>query len=176
MKINASLSTLANIIALVNGVNAGLNLTDEQVTIGQASAYVPGEGDLNSQITLSGVNGKGFQGDVTIHYKRPVLQPGGAWGNALGDGIPSVPSAATQAQALTLAATHLGLVESELDASAFTAPADELTNGSITITAKDGSPLYTGSYVLTLVGQDTDQNLADAVTVTDMDGFDDADA
>lgn len=174
MKINASLSALANIVALVNDANPSLNLTVGQVTIGSASAYTPGSGDLNSQIALTGVDGQGWDGSVTIHYKRPVLQAGGAWPSATGLDILDVPASSLEADALAQAVAQLGLVATEVTSSAYTAPVEGASDGSLTITANAGSPLYTGSAVLVLKAANSDQPLSNGVTTTDMNGFDNA--
>ena len=171
MKVNISISPLANVLAAINAANtaAGTNITAGQVTAA-APAIVAGTAGRNTAVTLTGVNGQGIEGSRTFAYTRQSLAGGAVPTTAPASIL--VVAGDTQAETLTKVATALGLLESELDASAFTAPADQTTPGTITITAHTVSLLYVASRVVALNFADTDVAFADVAPTTDLDGFD----
>lgn len=167
MKINVSISAIANLIAQINADNAGLNLTEAQVTIGAPSARTPDANTNNTTLDLAAVAGQGYSGTKTITYMRLGMDSGVVTPVT---GL-TVTAANTQAEVLTMAATDMGLVEAELEVTAFTAPVDSSTPGSITIQPKATSLLYVGAAkTLDLVINNT-KPLGTALTNGDLTGF-----
>ena len=145
---------IANLIAQINADNVGLNLTEAQVTVGAASARVPDANTNNTTLDLTAVAGQGYSGTKTITYMRLGLDSGVVTPVT---GL-TVTAATTQAEALTMAATDMHLVEAELEVTAFTAAVDGSTPGSITIQPKATSLLYVGAAkTLNLVINNTQQ-------------------
>lgn len=147
MKINVGLSALDNLIAQILEDNVGQTLTASQFTPGAVSVFVEGGNDRNSEITLTAVPGEGYTGSKVFHFTRLALDTGTAVP------VTSVEVVALDDQAASLAKviTAMGLVAAEVDASDYTAPVDEDTDGMITLTPKAGSLLYVGAPVIILL-------------------------
>lgn len=170
MQIDISKSGLENLVAQVVADNSGLSLTAAQVTAGAPSTFSGGAGDQNTQVTLTAVEGQGYQGSKLVKYTRLGLDSGVA--------VPvttlQVLAADNQAAVEAKVAAALGLRASELTFSAYTAAADEAP-GSITISAVAGSLLYVGAdKVLEITVPDVDPDLGDEITNDELNGFDPA--
>lgn len=164
MKIDVSKSASANLLALIN-LKAAQAYTADQLTIG---AVATNDGALNSVVTLTAVEGKGFTGSVDVRYNRLGLDKGVASPNL----TLIVAEGASLSSVLTQAAAQLGLREEEVEwASGTTLPADG-QNGTATLQAKNGSYLYVGTLELSL------ENPAEPVSMSanmgdgNLDGFD----
>lgn len=171
MKVNIAISPLANVLAAINAANtaSSTNITESQVTAA-APVTAAGTGGRNTTVALTGINGQGIEGSRTFAYIRQSLASG-----AVPTTAPSsvtVANGDNQAASAAKVATALGLLASEFDTSAYTAPVDIPTPGTITITAKSTSLLYVGSRVVPLNFADTDVAFATVAPVTDIGGFD----
>lgn len=171
MKVNITLSPLANVLAAINAANTATstNITEAQVTAA-APVVAAGTGGRNTSVALTGVNGEGIEGSRTFSYTRQSLDAGAVASTAPASVL--VAQADNQAASVTKVATALGLLASEFDASAYTAPADQLTPGTVTLTAKATSLLYVGARVVPLNFADSDVAFATVAPVQDADGFD----
>lgn len=170
MQIDVSKTGLENLVAQVVADNAGLSLTAAQVTAGAPSTFSGGSGDQNTQVTLTAVEGQGYQGSKLVKYTRLGLDSGVA--------VPvttlQVLAADNQAAVETKVATALGLVKADLTFSAYSAAADGVP-GSITISAAAASLLYVGAdKVLEITVPDVDPDLGDEITTDELNGFDPA--
>lgn len=170
MRIDLTLNPQENILALVQDANPGLTITLAQVTVGAPAPAADGAA-RNSTVTLTAVANAGFAGDIAITYNRLALT----------DNVAVVPDSVqilgddSEAVAGGKVAAALGLVAGEYTTTAFTAPVNEDTPGTITLTPADGSLLYVGdAVVMTLTIADADVPLATAVANTEMNGFDPA--
>lgn len=169
MKINIALSAVANFLALLNNDNPGKAFSATNVTLGTPTVAA-GTAGRNTEIVITAVENQGYSGTETVSYTRQELAAGAAIATA--KDIPvSVAPADTDAEILTKVATALGLLESELTISNVVDPENESTPGSADITADVDSLLYTGTYSVTLSVPDADVPLADAITTTDLSGF-----
>lgn len=74
MKLNLAISSLANVLGLINEKN-GSNITTSQVTVTSIEASDENPGD-NTKITLTGVNGQGIEGSRTFYYGRVNVTSG----------------------------------------------------------------------------------------------------
>ncbi|MNE00904.1 hypothetical protein D3C80_933280 [compost metagenome] len=164
MKVNVAKSAIQNILDLVNGANVGQVLTTAQVTVGNPSA-VAGTAGRNTEVTLTAI--ADYTGTQTYAYTRRSIATDAVASTAPAKVDTLVDD--TEAEAVAKVVTALGLVAGEFDISAYTAPVDESTDGSVTLTAKATSLLYTGVRVVVLSLQDV--SLATATPVTDLDGF-----
>lgn len=167
MKINTGLTGLENLIAQILADNVGQSLTASQFTAG-----APGVIDIggrNTSIELTAVPGEGYAGAVTFNYIRLDLNSGVA------TPVTSVEvlAADDMATALGKVATAMGLVAADIDASAYTAPVDENTDGTITLTPQAGSLLYVGApVVITLTAAAiADPEMGGTFATTDLNGF-----
>ncbi len=169
MQINTSKTAIQNILDLVNGKNAGLNLTEAQVSVGVPSVFSEAENPRNSQVILTALGGSGYTGTKTIKYTRL----------GVGQGVAVLPSqvyvvgAETEAEIKTAIATALNLVEAEIEVSALTLPVDVNTPGQVNVAPKVDSLLYVGAsidVVLAIAPED----LESAIANDQMDGFDPA--
>lgn len=169
MQINTSKTAIQNILDLVNGKNAGLNLTEAQVSVGVPSVFSEAENPRNSQVTLTALGGSGYTGTKTIKYTRL----------GVGQGVAVLPSqvyvvgAETEAEIKTAVATALNLVESEIEISALTLPVDSSTPGQVSVAPKVDSLLYVGAS-LDVVLAIAPEDLESAIANDQMDGFDPA--
>ena len=164
MKVNPLVSAVQNILDLVNAANTAQVLTSAQVTVG-APSIAAGTAGRNTAVTLTAI--ADFTGTVDFSYTRQSLATGAVASTAPAKVDTLVDD--DQAASVAKVAAALGLVAGEFVASAFTAPEDAVTDGSITLTALSTSLLYTGVRVVTLSLADT--SLATATPVTDLDGF-----
>lgn len=144
MKINLTVSPLANVLALVNEKNGTL-LSVDRITSG--AAMVPsGETTDNTEIVLSGIPGHGYIGDVTYTYDRATLES---------QEIPTPTSVDlvvedTEATAKTKVAAALRLIEEAVDFVDLVLPVGA-TDGSVTVIPADGNLLYiSGSITVAL--------------------------
>jgi len=171
MKVNIALTPLANVLAIINAANvaSSTNITEAQVTAA-APVVAAGTGGRNTTVLLTGVDGQGIEGTRTFAYTRQSLATGAVASTA--PASVTVLQADDQAASVTKVATALGLLASEFDASDYTAPEDQATPGTVTITAKATSLLYTGVRVVPLNFADADVAFATVAPVTDADGFD----
>lgn len=170
MKINLALSDIANVLAVVNDTNqaSNLNLTADQVTFGTVQT-VAGTAGRNSEITLTGVNGKGVEGSRTFAYTRQSLDAGAVASTAPTEVI--VQDGDNAATVMGKVVTALGLLPGQVESSDFVAPADVDTNGSITLNALSDSLVYVGSRAVVVKLPDTDVAFATLAPETDLNGF-----
>ena len=167
MKINASKSALANLIDQILADNVGKSLTEAQFTAG-VPAVVAGTGGRNTEVTLTAVVGQGYTGSVTFAYTRLDLDSGTA------SPVTSVEVLLADDQAASLAKVIAakGLVAAEVEGSAYTAPVDDTTPGTITITPKADSVLYVGGpVVIELTVPAADPDMGETFATTDLNGF-----
>jgi hypothetical protein len=171
MKLNIALSAVANVLGAINAANTAVSLalTEAQVTFA-APAVTAGTAGRNTSITLTGVNGQGVEGSRTFSYTRQSLAAGAVASTAPAS-VTTAPGD-TEAASLTKVATALGLLAGEFTSSAFTAPADMTTPGTITLTANAASLVYTGARTVALNFPDSDVDFATLAPTTDLDGFD----
>jgi hypothetical protein len=164
MKVNAAKSAIQNILDLINGVNVGQVITEAQVTVGNPSV-VAGTGGRNTEVTLTAI--ADYTGTQTYAYTRRSIAT-----DAVASTAPAKVDTLVdddQAESVVKVLAALGLVAGEFDYSAFSAPVDMDTDGSVTLTAKATSLLYTGVRVVPLSLADV--SLSSATPVTDLDGF-----
>ena len=164
MKINLTKTPLENLVLQIVEDNAGLVLTAAQVTAGAPSVF--GGDPQNTQVTLTAVEGQGFTGTKLVKYVRLDMNSGVA--------VPvttlEVLAADNQAAVQTKVAVALGLIETELTFSAYTAAVDDATPGTMGVSPKATSVLYTGAgKTMTIV---LESDLEDEITVTELSGFD----
>jgi hypothetical protein len=167
MKINVTLSAIANAYALINAANA-LTLDASKVTLGVPAVFEPvGGNPRNTTLILTGVNAGGYNGTKEVKYTRL----------GMGSGVVApetgfhIDGTTTLASFKTAVATSLGLVESELELEGVL-PAAEGQSEFIKLKAKAGSLLYVGEQDLEVTWPQGIVELNDAITVTDLDGFD----
>lgn len=166
-QINKSLSALENIVELIKEVHPGSSLTSSQVTLGAVTAAT-GE-NYNTEIVVNAVENAGFRGSRTFKYTRLGLDQASATRVESVEVLP----ADTEAEVAAKVAAALNLIEGEFTTSAFTAPANESTNGSVTLTANADSVFYAGEPVtITLTAADTDQDMEAAFPNDTLSGFD----
>lgn len=171
MKINTTLTALANVYALVNAANA-LTLDVTKATIGVPVGREPDADPRNTSVALTAVDGGGYEAGSTVNVNYTRL--------GMGSGVVSpefgffTDGTTTLASFKTAAAVSLGLIESELD---FTGdiPTAEGQTTTIAVSAKAGSLLYVGTQDLTVEWPQGEPTMAESVTVTQLDGFDPAD-
>lgn len=61
----------AIIKGLISDKNSGFDSNRAAFTVGAASTYTPSDSSpRNTKVTISPIDGKGFVGDVEVHYKR----------------------------------------------------------------------------------------------------------
>ncbi|MNQ09547.1 hypothetical protein D3C85_223640 [compost metagenome] len=170
MKVNIAISPLENILAAINAANtaSSTNITSAQVTAA-APVVAAGTAGRNTTVELTGVDGQGIEGSRVFAYTRQSLATGAVASTA--PASVTVLQADDQAASVTKVATALGLVASEFDASAYTAPEDQSTPGTVTITAKATSLLYVGVRVVPLNFADADVAFATVAPITDLDAF-----
>ena len=135
MKINFSISPLANVLALVNEKN-GTDLDETMVTASVVSTAVghPGE---NSEITLTSIAGHGFTGSQTFDYERATI----ASQNSTPPAKVTVLSTDTDAQVQEKVCAALLVMQSEFLFSSQVAPTEGV-DGSITLSSDPSSLLY----------------------------------
>ncbi|MNU54542.1 hypothetical protein D3C71_436000 [compost metagenome] len=138
MKINLTVSPLANVLALVNEKNGTL-LSVDRITSGPAVAPT-GETTDNTEITLTGIAGHGYIGSLTYTYDRATLAS---------QEIPTpsaidVTATDTEADVKTKVAAALRIIESAVDFTDLTIPVDA-TDGTVTVTPASGNLLYIGA-------------------------------
>ena len=171
MKVNITLSPLANVLAIINAANAATstNITEAQVTAA-APVAAGGTGGRNTTVTLTGVDGQGIEGSRTFAYTRQALDAGAVATDAPTSVI--VLQSDTREQSLAKVAAALNLLASEIESLAYTAPVDQATPGTITLAAVNPSYLYLGTREVALAFADADVPFATVAPVTDADGFD----
>jgi len=175
-KINASLSALDNLLALVNAANTGQTITDTQVTAGVPSVKSDTGDGRNTTVQLSAVAGQGYTGNVSVNYTRrglndSVLSPVDSYTATTGDTADAI---------LTAIATQLGLVKAELQLEDPANPGVALSGAqsgnqaTLDVVAKAGSLLYVDGSLqaITMTWQAPSVPLSTAVSVTDLGGFD----
>lgn len=132
MKLNHSISSIANVLALVNAKN-GCNITETQVTVDSIVESFENPGD-NTKITLTGVAGQGIEGSRTFYYGRvDVITPPVVVNLAPGDG---------EAEAAAKILSQLGLNAEDINYGDWVYPTDGV-DGGVNIWGADGSPIYT---------------------------------
>ncbi|MNQ14300.1 hypothetical protein D3C85_272460 [compost metagenome] len=168
MKINLTKTPLENLVLQIVEDNAGLVLTAAQVTAGAPSVF--GGDPQNTQVTLTAVEGQGFTGTKLVKYVRLDMNSGVA--------VPvttlEVLAADNQAAVQTKVAAALGLIETELTFSAYTAAVDDTTPGTITVAATAGGLLYAGAAktIAITVPAVPDPDLEDEIVIDELSGFD----
>lgn len=169
MKINTTLSPLANVYALVNAANA-LTLDATKATVGVPVVRDPDAGNThNTSLTLTAVDGGGIQAGttVTVTYERLGMGTGVA-----APEFGFYTDGTTQRVAFkTAVATSLGLIESEIDLTGVLPSAPGVTE-TMTISAKANSLLYYGNQDLLVDWLVVEPTMAESVTVTKLSGFD----
>lgn len=170
MKVNIAISPLANVLAAINAANtaSSTNILESQVTAA-APTVTAGTAGRNTSVELTGIDGQGIQGSRTFSYTRQALDGGAVPTTAPAFVLVAVSD--TRAQSRAKVATALGLLASEIGDVAYTAPADQLTPGSITISANDPGYLYIGTRVVALHFPDADVDFATIAPITDLDSF-----
>lgn len=168
MKINLALTAIANAYALVNAANA-LTLDVTKATLGVPAARVPDADPRNTTLVLTGVNEGGYNGTKSVTYTRLGMGSGVA--------VPEfefhTDGTTTPASFLTAVATSLGLKESEIEITG-DLPEAEGEGTTIVLSAKAGSLLYVGQQNLIVDWPQGIVELDDAITVTQLDGFEPA--
>lgn len=168
MQINKTLTALANVYALVNAANA-LSLDATKASVGVPAARTPGANPRNTTVTLTAVDGGGYESGTTVDVTYDRL--------GMGSGVATPEfgfhtDGTTQLAAFkTAVATSLGLIESEIDLTG-NLPTVEGATETMVITAKAGSLLYVGTQNLTVDWPQGEPAMAEAVTVTQLSGFD----
>lgn len=174
-KINLALSAVANVLALLNADNPGAvaPFTAANITLGVPAERVADADPSNTSLGLTSVADQGYTGTDTVTYTRlSVLQ-----GNLAPVTAVPVVLADDQAAVEAKVIAALKVLASEVTFSAYTAPVDEATPGTITVTPVAGSLLYVGAAaVLDITVQDADAVLADNITQKQLSGFEPADA
>lgn len=169
MKIDVSKSPLENVVGLVVEVNPGKTLTAAQVTAGAPSVIDTGLGRGNTDLLLTAVVGQGKAGSFTFSYTRLALDKG----VAVAPTSVQVVDGDDQAASFAKVITALGLKASDVTSSAYTAPVDTETDGTITVSAVADSLLYVGAdLVITLTF--ADPQLDEEFTVKTANGFEPA--
>lgn len=175
-KINASISALDNLLALVNAANTGQTITDTQVTAGAPSVKADSGDGRNTTVALTAVGGQGFTGNVSVNYTR----------RGLNDSVLTPVDSATATTGVTAEsllatlATQLGLVAAEVhleDPAAAGTPLTGAISGnqaSLNIVAKAASLLYVdgSTQAIAMTWQAPQVALSSAVTTTNLTGFD----
>lgn len=168
MQINTSLTALANVYALINAANA-LTLDATKATVSAPVVRAPDANPRNTTVTLTAVDGGGYEAGSTIDVTYTRL--------GMGSGV-AVPEfgfftddTTTPAAFKTAVATSLGLIESEIVLTG-DLPDAEGESVTIVLAAKAGSLIYIGSQNLTVEWPQGEPTMAEAVTVTALDGFD----
>ena len=171
MKVNIAITPLANVLAAINAANTATstNITESQVTAA-APVVASGTAGRNTTVVLTGINGQGIEGSRTFSYIRQSLDAGAVSTTAPAN--VTVVSGDTEAESATKVATALNLLATEFDTSAYTAPTDSSTPGTISLVAKATSLLYVGTRVVPLIFADTDVAFATVAPETDANGFD----
>lgn len=142
MKIDASKSASANMLALFLADNQGLAVTADQATF-TVKATPEGttfEGNRNTVVTIAAVEGKGWTGSKDLFVRRLTLTEASPASTTDADGV-QVAAGDDQAAALAKVLAAAGLVADEVTVTDFTA-ASEGSQGAIELTPKDGSLLY----------------------------------
>lgn len=168
MKINTTLTALANVYALVNAANA-LTLDATKATVGAPAARTPDANPRNTTVTLTAVDGGGIEAGTTVDVTYDRLGMGSGVVTPefsfFTDGTTTLPSFKTAV------ATSLGLIEAEIDVTG-TLPATEGETTTMVVAAKAGSLLYVGTQNLTVEWPAGEPTMAESVTVTQLSGFD----
>ena len=170
MQIDISKSPLENLVLQVVEDNAGLVLAATQVTASAPAVF--GGDPQNTEVTLTAIEGQGFTGSKLVKYVRLGMDSGKA--------VPvttlQVLAADNQAAVEAKVAVALGLVEAELEFSAYTAAVDDATPGTITVAAVATSLLYAGASktIAITVPAVADPALEDEVVIDELSGFDPA--
>jgi hypothetical protein len=175
-KINASLSALDNLLAILNAANTGQTITDTQVTAGAPSVKTDTGDGRNTTVVVSAVAGQGYTGTASVNYTRrglndSVLNPVDSLTATTGDTAESI---------LATLVAQLGLVASEVhleDPAAAGTPLTGAISGnqaSLNIVAKAASLLYVdgSTQAIAMTWEAPQVALDTAVTVTDLGGFD----
>lgn len=164
MKIDITKSGLENIVLQVVEDNPGLSLTADQVTAGFVSVF---DGNpQNSQITLTAVEGAGFTGSKVVKYTRLNVRDGTTEPVDTIRVRPGDSFAETQVKA----AAAMGLCFDEILFHDYGAPASAQSPGTMGVSPKTTSVLYTGAgKTMTIV---LESDLEDEITVTELSGFD----
>ncbi len=168
MKINTAISASANLFALVNSDNA-LTLNATKVTPGVPAPRTPGADPSNTTLTFTAIADQGYFGTVDVTYTRLGMSSGVTTPifDFLTDGD------TTNASLLAAAAASLGLIASEIQITG-TLPAADGDTTTVSLSAKAGSLLYIGSQDLNLEWPADAIDLAEAVAVTQLNGFEPA--
>ncbi|MND14881.1 hypothetical protein D3C81_498290 [compost metagenome] len=138
MKINLTISPLANLLALVNQHNGTL-LSEERVTASPAQDPT-GETSDNTEVTLTGIPGHGYIGSLTYTYDRATLASQEIPTPASVD----VSTGEDVAVILTRVCAALRIIEEAVDFSDLNIPVDA-TDGTVTVTPQEGNLLYIGA-------------------------------
>lgn len=151
-------SSKALVYDLINQANPHLPfpLSADNCRLEKIKAVVPTEatGNRNTQVRVRGVQGDGFQDQLTLYYDRmaldKVIRPIGA-GVTMGSKFVTF-TARTFHQALPVITLAYGVELGTWDINDASLPSPEVPNATsaVTMTANNASPAYRGSVVLRL--------------------------
>lgn len=178
MQIDIAKTGVENVFDLLNAANPGYSFSATNVTLAAATAAA-GNAGRNTTVVATAVDGQGYTGTSTISFRR--LAPN----EAVASPVLSIDvhNGATVAATITALAAQLGLRDGEFqleDPSApgvalttLTRPAAPATTSTVNLVALGVSYLYQGESAITLTWVDP-IDLSQAITTTDMAGFDPA--
>lgn len=176
MQINASLSALDNLLALINAANTAQTITDAQITAGTPAAQAADGEGRNTNVLVSAVAGQGYSGTQTVTYTRRALNDSVVTPNfALTETI-----GANASDIVAALATANGLVASELElqdpanGNAVVTGAISNSPATLNLVSITGSLLYidASSQAVTFTWQEPTVALATAIATTALSGFD----
>lgn len=169
MKIDITKTPLENLILQIKEDNPAVRMTAADVTHNGPAIWW-GLPPQNTQTVLTAVPGTGYVGTRIVSWTRTDMDSGVA--------VPvttlEVLSTDDQAAVETKVATALGLMQSELEFSAYTAAVDDQTPGTITVAPLASSLLYLGAakVVEITVPVDVPEDLETSITQDELNGFD----
>lgn len=168
-KIIPHVNGIENILVLINAANPELFLSADQVTMGTPTN---GEGELNTNVEVTGVPGRGFKGSVIVKYNRLALVVGSAINQSnfvpIGINLGDPDSTIFQKACLSLGVNK----DSVEIVGEIIRPIDVNTPGSITVRPISANLLYYGAQELSCELQVIVRELTDAAYSTDLNGFD----
>lgn len=171
--IDSTKSAAENLIALVVAANPALTITPDQVIFQAQAAQAPDGDGHNTNISIQAVVGEGYKNAKTITYTRLGLNTSVAAPNfttPVDDGV-------TAEQIIAAIALANNLIVAELNPAltgAITRPVGGALTSTVTLTSNAGSLVYVDASTqeITLDWADHSIDLATAVAVTSMTGFD----
>lgn len=166
MQVNISKSPFQNLLDLVNSTN-GLSIATNQVAFSAPTVTAAETFDPNTSVTVTPGVSAGYSGTVEVTYARLRLDK-----NVATPQTTFITNGATTLESLkTDIATALNLLESEFSISG-TLPVVQNTTSQITVTSVLTSLLFVGAITVTADWPIVLIDLATAVAVTNLNGFD----